>query len=65
MIAPVQYDLNVNKFLNKVQTNKHFLISNNLISNFSKKVQKILISLVTVHFCFYYIIRPIYTFFIF
>jgi hypothetical protein len=26
MIAPVQYDLNVNNFLNKGQTNKHFLI---------------------------------------
>ena len=64
MIAPVQYDLNVNKFLNKVLTNKHFLISNNLISNFSKKVQKILISIEIVHFCFHYIIRPIYSFFI-
>jgi len=26
MIAPVQYDLNVNNFLNKGQKNKHFFI---------------------------------------
>ena len=36
-----------------------------MLKRLFKKVQKILISIEIVHFCIYYIIRPVYTFFIF
>ena len=41
------------------------IVGSRMLKQLFKKVQKIPISIVIIHFWFFYIIRPIYTFFYF